>query len=309
MPEGHVVHRLARAFDELFGGQSLRVSSPQGRFEHGSALIDGFVLRESRAHGKQLFLGFSPLEGPSEPVLIMRVHLGMYGSWIFDGDASFTSPHSIGAPRRRVGERQRDYGEAAGEGGWVVPEPVGQVRARLRGAHGIADLSGPTACEVITPAQAEEVRRRLGPDPLAPDTPAKENRERFVQTVRSRGRRVGEMLMDQSVIAGVGNIYRAEALYRARVHPNRPGNSVSAVKLRQIWDDLVMLMEDGARIGKIITTDPADLAPGVPGEDDDGRYYVYQRQNLPCRRCGAKVKLEMMAARKLYWCNRCQRAR
>ena len=80
MPEGHSVHRLARQFGDVFSGERLAVSSPQGRFVHGAALLDGHTLTGSAAHGKHLFLEF-------EHGLLLHVHLGLYGAWDFGGDA------------------------------------------------------------------------------------------------------------------------------------------------------------------------------------------------------------------------------
>lgn len=98
MPEGHSVHRLARQFQDVFGGAVLAVSSPQGKFSAGAALIDGQVLERAEAHGKQMFLYF-----PHD--LVLRVHLGLYGAWDFGGDSTFTGASSIGAPRR-IGEQE-----------------------------------------------------------------------------------------------------------------------------------------------------------------------------------------------------------
>ncbi|KAE8764153.1 Fpg/Nei family DNA glycosylase [Georgenia thermotolerans] len=331
MPEGHTVHRLAHAFAELFGGQRLAVSSPQGRFADGAALLDGHALVGTEAHGKQLFLAFAPAADASadgDGVRWLRVHLGLYGSWTFAGDETFRAPHAIGAPRRRVGEEEvavaspaepaspespdeaddvvvavEDTGtepdaEAAGETAWHPHAPRGAVRVRLLGAHGVADLTGPTACEVITAEDKAAVHRRLGPDPLRPDGDG----EAFVAAVRARRRAVGELLMDQSVVAGVGNIYRAEALHRARVHPLRLGRDVPATRLRAMWADLAELMADGVATGRIVTTRPEDR------HDPEDRWYVYHRSGRPCLVCGTKVAEAPMAGRRLFWCPRCQRA-
>ncbi|TRW43816.1 Fpg/Nei family DNA glycosylase [Georgenia yuyongxinii] len=181
---------------------------------------------------------------------------------------------------------------------WRVPAPRGAVRVRLLGEHGVADLTGPTACEVVTADEKATVHARLGPDPLRADG----DREAFVRGVRKRRRTVGELLMDQSVIAGVGNIYRAEALYRSRVHPLRLGQDVSVAKLHAIWDDLAVLMADGVTTGRIITTRPEDR------QDPEDRWYVYHRSGWPCLVCGTKVAEAPMAGRRLFWCPRCQRA-
>lgn len=187
---------------------------------------------------------------------------------------------------------------ATASAAWRAPAPRGAVRVRLLGGHGVADLTGPTACEVVTVDEKQAVHDRLGPDPLRADG----DREAFVRGVRKRRRTVGELLMDQSVIAGVGNIYRAEALYRSRVHPRRLGQDVSVAKLRAIWEDLAVLMADGVTTGRIVTTRPEDR------QDPDDRWYVYHRSGRPCLVCGTKVAEEPMAGRRLFWCPRCQRA-
>lgn len=304
MPEGHTVHRLALAFDELFRGERLAVSSPQGRFAAGAALLDGTRLVRTDAHGKQLFLGFDPSgDGATaaDDLRWLRVHLGLYGSWTFAGDDSFSGPHAIGAPRRRVGEEETPLPPAGPDPGtapWEPPPPRGAVRVRLVGHHGVADLTGPTACEVVSGAEKAAVHARLGPDPLRPDGDV----EAFVDAVRARRRPVGELLMDQSVIAGVGNVYRAEALYRERLHPRRLGRDVPARRLRALWADVAGLMADGVAVGHIVTTRPEDRR-----EPDDLRY-VYKRTGLPCLLCGTRVAEEDMAGRRVYWCPRCQRA-
>ncbi|WP_172120214.1 Fpg/Nei family DNA glycosylase [Actinomyces faecalis] len=343
MPEGHTIHRLAAALSELFGGRRLHVSSPQGRFAAGAESLDGQVLLGAEAHGKHLFVAFAPeadvpfrLPGgactvgeadddASAPVTWLRVHLGLYGSWTFDGDSTFTAPHAIGAPRRRVGERGEHalaHGggsalsglsggdDAAGlspapsPGQWRAPGPRGAVRLRLESEHGVADLTGPAACEVLDASGVVAVRRRLGPDPLRPDGDA----QVFVDAVRRRRKAVGELLMDQSVISGVGNIYRAETLLRGGVSPFVAGNRVSEKRLRGLWEDLVPLMEYGVATGFITTVDPEDVPEPVPaGDEEAARWYVYHRTGRPCLRCGTPVSEKEVAGRRLFWCPGCQR--
>ena len=166
------------------------------------------------------------------------------------------------------------------------------------------DLRGPTACEVLTPAERDRVLARLGPDPLRPRAdPA----SAYARIAGSR-RPVGELLMDQAVLAGVGNVYRAEALYRAGLSPFRPGREVPAPALLGVWDDLRRLMRAGVRAGHIVTTERVDRdrRTGPPRRED--RFYVYRRHGLPCRRCGTEVRTAVMAARNLFWCPRCQPA-
>ncbi|MFE7508993.1 Fpg/Nei family DNA glycosylase [Promicromonospora sp. NPDC057488] len=369
MPEGHTVHRLARTFDTLYAGQVLRVSSPQGRFADGAGVLDGRRLVASEAWGKQLFLGFVPDGAPGDvsdvqvtgvtctsDTLWLRTHLGLYGAWTFAGapDAPEVA-HAIGAPRRRIGERDSVPASAASSSvsdvqippvthasdTWDVPEPRGQVRVRLLGAHAVADLTGPTACEVITADEKQAVEARLGPDPIRDDG----DPEAFVARVGRSRVTIGQQLMDQAVVAGVGNIYRAEALFRAGVDPLRPGREVPTASVRAIWDDLVGLMRDGADHGAIVTTRPEDRdgasssqpgsrqarpaeavatssaeavaasgrgrtrqnTDGAPGAvPSDQAFYVYHRDGLPCRVCGSPVLVKELAGRNLFWCGTCQ---
>jgi endonuclease-8 len=330
VPEGHTVHRLARTLTALFAGRRLAVSSPQGRFAAGAALLDGSVLVRAEAWGKQLFCGFAPAPGDGVQHWL-RVHLGLYGAWTFAGEGDDVV-HAIGAPRRRIGERDSvprapDGAVPAASEAWEPPEPRGAVRVRLLADHAVADLTGPTACEVLTDVEKAAVEGRLGPDPIRPDgghASLAAARDAFVARVRRSRVTVGQQLMDQAVVAGVGNIYRAEVLFRAGLDPLRPGRDVPAAVLDAIWDDLVDLMRDGAATGRIVTTRPADRGAGhdVPDggrrrtrqntDDDAGAvpadeaFYVYHRDGLPCRVCGTPVLLKELAGRNLFWCPACQ---
>ena len=328
MPEGHSVHRIARQFALHFVGHEVVASSPQGRFASGAAEISGRVMTEARAVGKQLFLEF-------DNGLVLRVHLGIYGAWDFAGDitadatvasangrmgqtnqrgtvtgapirdsAGEDSLHSIGAPRKtrlRMAE-QEALQEAEGPGqDSFPPEPIGQVRVRLLTADAVADLRGPTACEVLTPEQADAAIAKLGPDPLVDDNAEAE--ERFVAVVRKKQTPIGLLLMDQSVVSGIGNVYRAELLFRARLNPHTPGKLVPEELVRALWRDWAHLCRSASR--------PARCSPWR-GSMRDGqrralanradRHWVYHREGLPCRVCGTHIVMEMAAGRKLYWC-------
>lgn len=306
MPEGHSVHRLARQLDDVFSGQSLRVSSPQGRFERGAALLDGRTLAAARAHGKQLFMSFAAPQDPSD-LLILRSHLGIYGAWSFAGDESFRAASSIGAPRK-VGERESGSSEEAhvvhDANGRVVPDtPVGAVRARLVGKHGWADLRGPALCAVETPEEAAAAEAKLGPDPLDPDA----DPEPFIAKAGKSKRPIAVLLMEQHVVAGIGNIFRAESLFRRGMNPFRPGTDLNRDELVGLWDENVALMNIGVRVGRIITTDPVDR-PGISEADAWPRHgnYVYHRHGQPCLHCGATVQRQDLNGRALYWCPACQ---
>lgn len=189
------------------------------------------------------------------------------------------------------------------------PPPVGAVRLRIVGAAAYADLRGATVCELITTAQQAAIAQRLGADPLRPDA----DPERAWRRIHRSDRPIGVLVMDQEVLAGVGNVYRAEILFRARLNPLVPGREVSRRRWNAMWADLVALMADGVRTGRIDTVRPEHepAAMGRPARVDDhgGEVYVYRRDGQPCHVCGTLVRSRVLAGRNLFWCPRCQRKR
>jgi len=331
MPEGHSVHRIARQFDRNVVGHRVSASSPQGRFAEGAALLDGREALSVRAVGKQMFLEF-------EGDLWLRVHLGMYGAWDFSGEilvdptiasangrmgqtnqrgtdperivdaAGENSLTSIGAPRKARGHvRMSEQTSGLDDTDATWPPPVvGQVRLRLLTEETCADLRGPTACQLQTPEEVQATIAKLGPDPLVDDV--EDGEERFTATVRRKPTPIGLLLMDQSVVSGIGNVYRAEMLFRARLNPHTPGRDVPEETVRHLWRDWARLLAIGVETGQMMTMD--DLDPeawrrAMAHRDD--RHWVYHRAGLPCRVCGTAIVLEEMASRKLYWCPNCQR--
>ncbi len=117
---------------------------------------------------------------------------------------------------------------------------------------------------------------------------------------------IGAQLMDQTRLAGVGNVYRAEILFRHRISPFRTGTGVTFDEWSALWRDLVTLMRAGVKSGRIVTTDAADRPPGRVRRETS--HYVYRRHDLPCRICGAPVRRTVMVARNLFWCEICQPA-
>ncbi|MBV7363560.1 hypothetical protein KRX54_03835 [Actinomycetaceae bacterium TAE3-ERU4] len=319
MPEGHSIHRTAYALNDLFASTKVACSSPQGRFESGASLLSGLYLTRALAWGKHLFVPFSASpEGEydladlsGEQALSARwlhIHLGLYGSWNFYTDGSETVSEFIGAPRRKIGEGDEVVSSVStqiSQESWQHPQPRGQVRLRISTPQAVADLSGPNTCEVLEAQEVISILARLGPDPLAPQ---KADAKRFSDLVRRRGVPVGQLVMDQSVVAGPGNIYRAECLFRVGINPNRPGKQVSQKRLELLWKDLVSAMSDGVREGKIITV-PKELVPEALSEFDQeaARFAVYHRTGRPCLRCGSEIKESNLAGRKLFWCPGCQR--
>ena len=180
--------------------------------------------------------------------------------------------------------------------------PVGQVRMRIVGTEFGTDLRGPTACELLDEAQVSSIVARLGPDPLRRDADPDLAWERIMKSRKS----IGALLMDQRVIAGIGNVYRSELLFRHHIDPYRPGRDISAAEFAEAWTDLVALMKVGVRRGKIVVVRPEhdhgapSYAPNRP------RTYVYRRAGEPCRVCGTTVRTAELEGRNLFWCPTCQ---
>ena len=142
---------------------------------------------------------------------------------------------------------------------------------------------------------------RLGPDPLNNDSPGK-----MIARIGLRKTPIGMLLMDQSIVSGLGNIYRAELLFRAGVSPFRAGAEVGEAALKGIWRDAKALMP-GAMVDRRIVTTRAKHRPHTRGEAlNEEAHYVYRRAGRPCFVCGAKVETKVMAGRNLFWCPGCQ---
>ncbi|MFB9314201.1 Fpg/Nei family DNA glycosylase [Nocardioides plantarum] len=277
MPEGHTLHRLALDLTAAFAGRVVAVSSPQGRFADEAALLDGAVLVGAESWGKHLFVH---LDDGSEAGALVHVHLGLIGTFAVHAAVD------------------------------AVPPPVGQVRLRLArsgpGGAAYADLRGAITCALVTAEQRAAVIGRSGPDPLRADA----DPDRAWHRIHRSRKPVGALLMDQGVLAGVGNVYRAEVLFRQRLHPLRPGNTLRVGQWQSIWDDLVVLMAEGVRTGRIDTVGP-EHTPEAMGRDprrDDhgGEVYVYRRTGQPCLVCQRRVSTAVLEGRNIFWCSRCQ---
>lgn len=263
MPEGHTIHRAARDHAQDLCGKTLRVSSPQGRFDaEAIAGSEGeATLLRVEAYGKHLFYHFAPDR-------IVHVHLGLFGKF-----------------RRRRSP---------------APEPRPTTRMRLEGPKWTIDLVGPTACDVVTPEERLAITARLGPDPLRDDAdPAAFYR----YTARSRAP-IGAILMDQSRISGVGNVYRAELLHLEGLHPDTPGAAIAKEKLASLWALTAGLLRRGVEEKRIVTTRGLTLETPRVRVPRSESTYVYGRKE--CRRCGGEVVRYLLRARAMYVCEQCQ---
>ncbi|WP_433963750.1 Fpg/Nei family DNA glycosylase [Tunturiibacter gelidiferens] len=294
MPEGNEIHRWSERHTAAFAGKVIRVDGPQGRFTDAQ-MIDGRRLKRVLAVGKHLGYDFGK-------DFILHVHLGLQGDFT-EGSGPLSDVR--GALRLRM------WNEAA------VKKPAAPGVSRRHawysdddGAGHIeaakvawVELRGPMDCSIYSQEKWDALLERLGPDPLNGDGP-----EKMIARVAKSKRAIGELLMDQSVAAGVGNIYRAELLFRARLSPFTPGKEVEESTLRSIWKEAGVLMKAGMVDRRIVTTKPKDRPYKSRPVLKEEAHYVYRRQGRPCWISGTKILTRVMAGRNLFWCPVCQAA-
>ena len=262
MPEGHTIHRIARDHHDWFSGQKLIVTSPQGRFTDEAGKVSGKMLREVSAHGKHLFYHWNRN-------LIGHIHLGLYGKFRLHNNPP--------------------------------PEPRGAVRVRMIGQEKSFDLNGPNCCELIGKARFNELRSRLGEDPLRDDASA----EPVWQKMQKSRAAIGSLLLDQSVIAGIGNVYRAEILFLLGIHPRLPAKEIDRETFDDLWALTVELLQIGVRHNRIITAGLTASRKVPKRLTAAERLNIYKRSNCPV--CHSRVKTWILAGRKIYACGSCQK--
>lgn len=284
MVEGHGVHRVAALHRKRLVGKKFRAWSPNGRFVEGAKKIDGKEFRKIEAVGKNLFAFFgggdddggrgggggSPSDGEDDDEeVVVHVHFGMAGNWAVYHDTDVDPPPS--------------------------PRPTNRLRLESTD-HTIADLHAMTV-EHGTLALYDSKRSKLGEDPLRPDA----DPDRLWTRLERSKKSIGALVNDQAYFTGPGNIYRAEILYKAGIHPDRLGNELSRPEFDRVWHHAVDLLRRGYETGSILTVDPSEAeALGKPHL----RRYVYNSSSCP--RCGANVKTWDIAGRTCYACVVCQ---
>lgn len=180
------------------------------------------------------------------------------------------------------------------------PGPRGQVRLRVIGNEKAFDLNGPNCCELLSRPEWEAVRGRLGPDPLRDDA---DPEALWTRLQKSRGA-IGALLLNQAVVAGVGNIYRSEVLHLLDIHPDRPANTLTREEFDAFWELLVELLEIGVKYNRIIIADPADVGKPRSRMTRQERLLVYKKPH--CSYCESPIASWLLAARKVFACTKCQ---
>jgi endonuclease-8 len=253
MAEGDTILRLARRLDSALAGELVRARTPGPRRPAGLPVerIDGSRLDRVESRGKHLLLHFDDA--------VLHCHLGMRGSWQI---------HRPGEPWRA---------------------PAAQSWIALSSDHAEAVNFRGSTMRIATEAQLRRDSRlaRLGPDLLADDfDPAK-----AVARIRSvrPDLRLGEALLGQRLVAGIGNIFKSEGCFEARVDPNQRLADLGDEQLTRVLETTRVLMLEAAETGR-------------------HPHRVYRRAGQPCPRCGSAIRSRAQgdAARTTYWCPRCQ---
>lgn len=264
MAEGHTVARWGDALQTLIGERVIEVRAPTRWREPAAALVDATV-NDVRTHGKHLVLSFSV-------PYVIHAHAMQYGSW-------------------QIGER-----------GLEPRKPARYIRLRLvTEEHEALFFHGPVM-EILTLSQfARHARYHdLGPDLLHEGFDVND----AVTRIRANGLRdVADVIVDQRVVAGIGNIYKSEGLFRARIHPRQAASTVGVRKLRHLFAELIPLMQEGRRRHGAIVTLPTDM------QVDRARNWVYRRRGKPCFVCGTPIEMIRQGELKrvTFFCPSCQR--
>lgn len=257
MPEGDTIHYAANRIRPLLAGQvpdEIRTPHPRHRLDRWPERLGGRAVGSVDAHGKHLFLRF-------EGDLTLHSHLRMTGWW--------------GVYRH--GRRWRRSPRRA----WLV------IRAR---GHEVVEFDGPVL-ELLTESRTRFDQRLagLGPDVLADRFDAARFLRRLREDDPTRG--IGDALLDQRTLAGIGNLWKAEACWIAGIDPWRPTGNVSDDEALAIVNDVIPLMRTSALTG-----------------NQSRNKRVYGRAGRPCPRCGARVAARGQGDdnRTTFWCPGCQ---
>ena len=267
MPQGDTLARIATVLRPILAGR--RITSARARF--GGPRLDlviGSTCSAVEARGKHLLIGF-------DNGLTLHTHLGLHGSW----------------HRYRTGEPWR--------------RPAARAVAILDTADATAVcFDAPTVELLETRAlAAHPVLRRLGTDVATGEFDV-DAALAALREPRRAAMAIGDALIDQSVLAGLGNVYRSELPFIERVNPFAPVRGVSEVKLRAMVQRGAVLVKQNSAGGARVTT-----SAGTPGN-----LHVYGRTGRPCPRCATRIVSAATRAhpgaspRRAYWCPSCQRA-
>lgn len=185
----------------------------------------------------------------------------------------------------------------------VDADEVGEIRLRLTGKDATWDLTGPMVCALIDDDEAAVVTSKLGPDPLRRNADPAD----FAARMKRKKLPLSAALLDQKVIAGIGNVFRSEFCFLTGINPNTPANEIEADQVDELWNLATDQLKLGVRLNRIVTRDPGEVGVTAGRIPNDERLYVYKRDGLPCHRCGDEIRLAEIAKRKAWYCPTCQK--
>ena len=182
-----------------------------------------------------------------------------------------------------------------------APEPRGAVRVRMIGQEKAFDLNGPTRCEILDDEGYEKLLDRLGEDPLNKDADI----DKVWQRIHRSRAAMGTLLLNQSVIAGIGNVYRAEILFLLGIHPERPGNTLAREEFGKLWQLTIRLLKIGMKYNRIITVEREHVDKPLSKLPIAERVLCYKKKK--CMTCGPRIRQWELGSRKMYACEKCQK--
>jgi endonuclease-8 len=311
VPEGDTIHKLAQVLGQSLAHETLTEVYVRGRGE--IALLRGARVERVQAVGKHMIIAFSGERG-------LRVHLGMKGRWRRYPRAvpgASDTPGAVSTPRTRGGEWKRFGGRAS-----VILATATEAFVCLGAAqvellagtaldrHRVLDRLGP---DLLSRNQGEPGGDSSGDssgDPSGDPSPGVDYAE-ICKRARQPWRRqqsIAELLLDQTVASGIGNVYKSEVLFLRGVNPRTPVGQLDDQALTAIYAEAASLMRANLGPGGRITVMPERRTPGTP--DLTPRHWVYGRHHQPCLRCGTTIQVFRQGdqARSTYWCPGCQAA-
>lgn len=260
MPEGDTLFRAARRLQPLVGEQASRVGGSARAMQAWGPRLAGRTIQRVESRGKHLVIGF-------EGGLALRTHMGMTGVW-----------HLYA-----VGERWR--------------KSPGKARVIVETAEHVAVCFAAPEVSAGTTADIEAEISHLGPDLLAEEFDAA---AAVARAAASKAETAADLLLDQRVMAGVGNVYKSEVLFLERLHPRTPREALTGEQLTGLAD----------RARKLLWVNRNRATRNTTGYGRNADLWVYGRERRPCRRCGTEIETELLGdhERTTYWCPRCQPA-
>lgn len=252
MPEGDTIHRAAARLNAALGGRVIELAdapSPRSPIHNRASELQGHTLERAEAFGKHLVAHFSG-------GLALHSHLGMNGKWFIAADGRL---------------------------------PYGKPWLRLASGRGIAAQTGGKLLRIVSESRArnDPGLLHLGPDPLRPGFDVEATADRLRRL--GAGREIGDALLDQRIIGGIGNAIRLEGLFRAQISPWRKVEELTAAELE-------LVVEENQRVMQV------SMAKGRRPRE------IYRANRRGCPRCGSAVQSRGQGDdnRTAYWCPACQ---